>query len=92
MNNQYIDKTGLLVKVHMNLGTCCNFRYGITLRIKNDLFIIFKDGSCIKVANKPKNEIEYVCATYLVCEKIDFLEDIFTLFEAGIFDSALKCT
>ena len=83
-----IDKTGAIVKVNLSFNTIPQYRFGVTVKTKEDLIVIFKDSSYVTVNEHLETTVEYICATYLVCEQIATIEEMIRLFKEGIFDNA----
>jgi hypothetical protein len=93
MNNQLstqIFKTGALVKVYMCSIPKNAYRYGVTVLLKNELLIVFKNGSIIKRFDPYSLFFEYICATYLVDETFKSIEDILLQFQLGRFYDVFK--
>ena len=86
--SQSIDKTGAIVKVNLSFNTIPQYRFGVTVKTEKDLIIIFKDSSYIIVTEDLEMTVEYICATYLVCEKITTIGEMIKLFKEGTFDNA----
>ena len=93
MNNQLstqIFKTGALVKVYMCAIPKNAYRLGVTILLKNELLIVFKNGRIIKRLGPYFLFIEYICATYLIGETFRSLEHILLQFKFGRFDDVFK--
>lgn len=81
LNCEPIQRTGALVKVLRD--SVCEYKYGLTIWLKDELVILFKDGTFERNLTLSDPQVEYVCATSLLYEKTDSLEKLLEQFETS---------